>query len=453
MSSHLIAAVPIHGHVVPLLPIAAHLVARGDTVRFLTGSRFAAAVSATGATHVALPPDADFDDRDLVARFPEREGMSPLAAIAFDIEHVFVRPGEGQYAAVQELLAAAEADAVIVDPLFLAGALLAELPAEQRPPVLVAGVVPLALPSRDLAPFGLGVPPLAGVPGRLRNGVLRAVNARVLRGAEAAGTAIMRRTLGRDGSGSLMDWLTRADAVLQLSVPSFEYPRPERTTRLEFTGMVTTSSSLEHPRPAWWPDLDGSRPVVHVTQGTIANGDLSELILPTVHGLADEDVLVVVATGGRPVADLGPLPANARAAEFLPYGELFSRTDVFVTNGGYGGVQFALAHGVPVVVAPGKEDKVEVAARVVWSGTGVNLRRQRPSGARVRHGVRRVLSDPGFRAAAARVAAELAAAPGAAGFAAVIDDVVAHHPQTSSGRSGVPEGPVDGSGPVQREVA
>ncbi|HEY5981052.1 MAG TPA: glycosyltransferase [Microlunatus sp.] len=443
MPSYLIAAVPIHGHVAPLLPVAAHFVARGDTVRFLTGSRFADVVDATGAEHVALPAEADFDDRDVVARFPDREGLSPLASIAFDFEHIFVRPGEGQYAAVQELLAAAPADAVVVDPLFQAGALLAELPADQRPPVLVAGVVPLALPGRDLAPFGLGAAPLSGLPGRIRNGLLRAVNTRVLRRADAAGAAIMRRVHGREPNGSIMDWLTRADAVIQLSVPSFEYPRPDAATRLEFTGMVTTSSALEHPRPAWWSDLEGSRPVVHVTQGTIANGDLSELILPTVHGLADSDVLVVVATGGRPIADLGPLPANARAAEFLPYAELFARTDVFVTNGGYGGVQFALAHGVPVVIAPGKEDKVEVAARVVWSGAGVNLHRQRPSGARVRRGVERVLTDPRFRGAAARIGTELAAAPGAAGFAAVVDDVVADHPQRA----------IDRATPVQHGVA
>jgi UDP:flavonoid glycosyltransferase YjiC (YdhE family) len=95
MSSYLIAAVPIHGHFAPLLPIAAHLVARGDTIRFLTGSRFADAVTATGAAHVALPAEADFDDRDVVARFPEREGLSPLASIAFDIEHIFVRRARG----------------------------------------------------------------------------------------------------------------------------------------------------------------------------------------------------------------------------------------------------------------------------------------------------------------------------------------------------------------------
>lgn len=428
MSSYVIASVPIHGHVSPLLPIAAHLVARGDTVRFLTGARFADAIAATGATHVPLPPESDFDDRNVVAQFPERAGMSPLAAVAFDIEHIFIRPGEGQYAGLRDLLAAAPADAVIVDPLFAGAVLLSELPAERRPPIVVAGVVPLALAGPGLAPYGMGVLPMGGPIGALRNRLLRAMNARVLRPAEAAGTAIMRRIHGRDGSGPIMDWLTRADAVIQLSVPSFEYPRPEPATRLAFTGMVSTSSALDHRRPEWWHELDGSRPVVHVTQGTIANDDLTELIVPTMQALADEDVLVVVATGGRPVADLGPLPANARAAEFLPYNELFERTDVFVTNGGYGGVQFALAHGVPVVVAPGKEDKVEVAARLTWSRTGVNVRKHRPSEGRLRAAVRRVLTDSRYREAAATVAEEMATASGASGFAAVVDDVAASWP-------------------------
>ncbi len=55
-------------------------------------------------------------------------------------------------------------------------------------------------------------------------------------------------------------------------------------------------------------------------------------------------------------------PANVRAAEFLPYAELFARTDVFVTNGGYTGVTLALAHGVPIVQAGTTEEKAEIAA-------------------------------------------------------------------------------------------
>ena len=50
-----------------------------------------------------------------------------------------------------------------------------------------------------------------------------------------------------------------------------------------------------------------------------------------------------------------------------------------VTNGGYGGVQFALAHGVPLVVAGDHEDKPETAARVAGSGVGRNLKTGRPT--------------------------------------------------------------------------
>ena len=100
--------------------------------------------------------------------------------------------------------------------------------------------------------------------------------------------------------------------------------------------------------------------------------------------------------------------------------------------------------------APGSAPKetAAIAARNsstlgLWFWAGVNLRRQRPSDARVRLGVRRVLSDPSFRTAASRIATEMASAAGAVGFAAAIDDVVAHHPRAA----------VDGATPAQDEVA
>ena len=40
------------------------------------------------------------------------------------------------------------------------------------------------------------------------------------------------------------------------------------------------------PLPDWWSELDGSRPVVHVTQGTLANTDYKQLIAPTLRARA-----------------------------------------------------------------------------------------------------------------------------------------------------------------------
>jgi UDP:flavonoid glycosyltransferase YjiC (YdhE family) len=79
-----------------------------------------------------------------------------------------------------------------------------------------------------------------------------------------------------------------------------------------------------------------------------------------------------------------------------------------VTNGGYGGVQMALAHGVPLVVAGATEDKMEVAARVQWSGAGINLKKRRPSPVDIRCAVNEVLADPAYRENARRIQADFA---------------------------------------------
>ena len=125
----------------------------------------------------------------------------------------------------------------------------------------------------------------------------------------------------------------------------------------------------------------------------------------TTRALAHDDLLVVATTGGPDPEPLRRgLPANVRLERFVPHDLLLPHVDVMVTNGGYGGVQQALANGVPLVVAGDSEDKPEVAARVQWSGAGINLHTGRPSPAMVARAVRRVLAravlpPPGPRAA------------------------------------------------------
>ena len=142
--------------------------------------------------------------------------------------------------------------------------------------------------------------------------------------------------------------------------------------------------------------------------------------------LVDDDVLVVVTTGGRPLDTLPPLPANARAATYLPYDELLPRTAVYVTNGGYGGVQYALRYGVPIVATGGKEDKPEVGARVAWSGVGRRIRSERPTPRALRRDILAVLNQPHYRQASRRVATDMSAAPGFAGLADIVDRLAAN---------------------------
>ncbi len=425
MRSVLIGTVPIHGHVTPLLAVARFLVERGDRVRFVTGSRFATAVAATGAEHVPIPPEADYDDRqDWEEVFPARRELTGAKVIAHDIEHVFVRPGRGQYDAVMGELAREPADVVLTDPAFAGAAFLLGHPLGERPPVVVCGVLPLMIASRDTAPYGMGMTPLAGPLGRVRNALLSGVAARtVMRGAVRVSEEVNQAIHGVPLPYPVLDWPRHAEAIVQFTVPGFEYPRSDAPPTLSFAGPISASGSVA-ALPEWWGDLDGSRPVVHVTQGTVANRDHRQVVAPALEGLADDDVLVVVATGGRPLDTLPPLPTNARAAEYLPYDALLPLTAVYVTNGGYGGAQYALRYGVPIVTTSGKEDKPEVAARVAWSGVGIRVDTETPSAAALAGAVRTVLREPRYREAAQRVSESMARAGGLDHLAAVIDRVV-----------------------------
>jgi UDP:flavonoid glycosyltransferase YjiC (YdhE family) len=197
-----------------------------------------------------------------------------------------------------------------------------------------------------------------------------------------------------------------ADAYLQLTVPSFEFPR-DIPPSVHFIGALPIIPN-QAPLPSWAHELDGSRKVVLVTQGTVANHDFGLLIAPTLAALANEpDLLVVVTAGGRPIDAIpGPIPSNARLASYLPFEWVLPKVDVFVTNGGYGSVNQAMSFGIPLVTAGLTEDKADVNARVAWSGVGIDLATNEPTPQALREAIRTVLDKPNYRSRASLMADE-----------------------------------------------
>ncbi|MDH6182085.1 UDP:flavonoid glycosyltransferase YjiC (YdhE family) [Microbacteriaceae bacterium SG_E_30_P1] len=425
MSSFLICSTPVHGHVLPLLSVSRFLVSRGHRVRFLTGTRYRAAVEATGATWIGLPSGADYDDRNMDAAFPGRVGLKGPAGIRYDLEHIFIEPGPLQVAAVDEAVAAESTDAVLVESMFIGALALLQRPRDKRPAIVNLGIIPLGITSVDTAPFGLGIPPRPGAIGRLRNRVMRLLAEKVIFAPlQTAAVEMAQRITGKQLTTFVLNWPSMADAIVQFTVPSFEYPRSDLPETVHFVGPMGRTTASEGDLPEWWPDVAAAQHVVHVTQGTVANQDLSALIEPTLAALADEPVLVVVSTGGRALDGLA-LPANARAATYLPYDKLLPLTDVYITNGGYGGVHYAMENGVPLIVAGMTEDKTEVSARVQWSGAGINLRSDRPSPERIREAVRTVLATPSYRNASAAIGADIRDSAGLDGLERVVLDLIA----------------------------
>lgn len=414
--SVLVAAHVADGHMAPTLAVARELAAHGHRVRFLAGARFADVVVAAGAEFVPWPDDAQVDHQ------LERSEDTGMSAMRRNIKRLFIAPAAGQYRAIRAAIAAEHTD-VVVTEYTVVGAACLVWGAAPHPPVIVCGILPLGLASRDTAPWGLGILPRPGRLGRLRNRMLNwATQHVVLRESQRLTVDTIRQVAGGRFSGFCFDWATRSALYAQLTVPGFEYPRSDLAPAVRFVGPLLGAAPRAAGLPEWWDDLEG-RTVVLVSQGTVAN-ELRELVAPTIRALAGrDDVIVVATTAGAPIEAVVPLPANARIADFVPYDLLMPHVDVFVSNGGYGGLHHALAHGVPLVVAGLTEDKAETTRRVEWSGTGVNLRTQRPTEAAIAAAVDRVLGTPSFRQRAQEIQAEIVASPGVDGLARMIAEI------------------------------
>jgi UDP:flavonoid glycosyltransferase YjiC (YdhE family) len=400
-----IATTPAPGHVNPMLGIARILLAEGHEVVAFTGRAFQKRIEATGARFRPIPASADQDIVDPFAKYPELKALPPgLELLRAIIERLFVDHVPAQHEGLQEVLREIPADIVIGDDCFL-GLLPMLLTLRSKPPIVCFGTSILHWPREDGAPDFLGLPPAESP----------AQHAAIIRDHDRIVHQPLAHRLNQSfaqmGVGPLVTspfeaMVRLADAYLQLSVPSFEYPR-SLPSSVKFVGALPIIPN-QAPIPPWAGDLDGKRKVVLVTQGTVANHDFNLLITPTLAALADEpDLLVVVTAGGRAIGDIpGPIPANARLASYLPFDWILPRADVFVTNGGYGSVNQAMSFGVPLVCAGLTEDKADVNMRVGWSGVGINLETNAPTPRALRDAVRTVLDTDRYRRRAALMSQE-----------------------------------------------
>ena len=427
MAEILIASPSGAGHVGPLLSVAQDLAARGDRVTVLTGSVHGAAIRAVGAQPHPLSALADVDGRSATS-----SGRGFTKALGSPVIRPFLAPMEQQAAELAVAMTRTRFDAIIADsgfygvlPLLLGGD-------PDRPAVLCFTSSPPTLSSRDTAPAGTGLPPRDGGRGRLRNRVLNTLAQRViLRGAQRRADAMLSTAGVRRLPVSVLDVGLLADRLVVPTVPSFEYPRSDLAPNVCFVGAVHPPGSTQYRRPDWWPALDGNRPVVHVFAGTAA--DPKRLLEPTLKALGGGDVLVVATTGGAALT--ATLPSNVLVAERVPYDLLLPRVDVIVSDGDYGVVQRAVSTGVPLVVAGGTGATREVAARVGWSGAGIDLRTGSPGPEAVGRAVREILGDTRYLRRARELECAFARRCGVAEIASLVDEVTRERRPTSPRRN------------------
>ena len=355
------------GHFQPLVPFIQACLRAGHEVAVATPSELAEQVKKAGAR---LFPVGHPGDAGLGPLWARMRDASPADAVRIAVQEVFA--GACAQAALPDLLEAIESfrpEVLVREGQEWAAVIAAEKTGLRH--VRVA----ITLRERDTFPFA---------------------NVALEKHRAAHGLAP-----DPEGRGLL------AESVLTRFPASFD-PEASQASVQRFRAPRNVSPK---GLPGWWQG--SSDPLVYLTLGTVATNTASAhaAYRTALEAVASLPVRVLFTTGGDlPEEILRDVPAHVHVERFIPQDELLPHARAVLCHGGSGTVIGTLAAGVPLVVMPLFADQPQNAERVVHTGVGLAV--PAPASAEaLRAALSRVLAEPAFAAAAARMRDEIAGLP------------------------------------------
>lgn len=162
-----------------------------------------------------------------------------------------------------------------------------------------------------------------------------------------------------------------------------------------------------------WSWLNPDRERILISLGTInpaAGQRFFATAVAAVEPLADRLQAILVA----PPHLVSSLPDHVLVREFIPQLSLLPHLHAVVSHAGHNTVCEALAHGLPLVVAPIRDDQPVIAQQVVTAGAGIRVHFGRVGTSELREAITALLDDPRYRNAAQLVQTSFSSAGGAA---------------------------------------
>ena len=410
----LLASQAIPGHFNPMTGIGVRLKDEGHDVGWYTGRTLAGRLDELGIPLYPYDRAMEHTGDNLNELYPQRARLKGPMAIRFDGERIFASNVTNFFEDIRDVYQRFPFDAVVMDNTMFVQRLVAVVLGKP-----VVSFVAIGNMESDplVPPMFFGFAPARTPADKMLHAGARLVSDQFVTKPARTSYARQLQAYGlrtRRGTPITDETYLWSHAIIQTGTASLDFPRRNVNPKVHYVGALLPYRAPAPDGPeaatapaattdARQPTADGThRRTVVVTQGTVDNRDPAKLMIPAIEALKDTDSLVIVATGGADTEELRrryPQP-NVVVEDYVDFARVFPATDVFVTNGGFGGVLLSLSYGVPLVTAGLNEGKSDVNARVEYAGVGVNLKTETPSAAAIRSAVDTVLGDPSWRARA-----------------------------------------------------
>ena len=385
--------IPAHGHTNPMLPVAAELVERGNTVRFYSFDEFEDKINATGAEFISC--DA------YLPKLTEQEeaGLKNISTTEMTLQDIRITLRMDSF--LDKEFKTFKPDVVYSDSVCFWGKLNAW-----------KHHVPLVVSTSTLAFNQLSSQYMKNTPKELADMILGLPRvSKELKTLEPYGYHVK-------GALSLVQSDNQTDSIVYTS-RRFQPYAESFSDHYAFVGPSVFSKAV--------PDKTKECPLVYISMGTVIN-DRRDFYAKCIEALRDQNVNVVISCGNAVNREsLGVLPDNIHVYPYVDQLDILSKADVFITHCGMNSVSESLYMAAPMVLYPQTSEQKAVARRVMEIGAGTALNDDSIDG--IRASVHEILSNAAYGKAAEVCSADFRSCTGAAGAAEFIENA----PHSSNG--------------------
>lgn len=385
--------IPAHGHTNPMLPVAAELVERGNTVRFYSFDEFEDKINATGAEFISCDV--------YLPKLTEQEeaGLKNISTTEMTLQDIRITLRMDSF--LDKEFKTIKPDVIYSDSVCFWGKLNAW-----------KHHVPLVVSTSTFAFNQLSSQYMKNTPKELADMILGLPRvSKELKTLEPYGYHVK-------GALPLVQSDNQTDSIVYTS-RRFQPYAESFSDHYAFVGPSVFSKAV--------PDKTKECPLVYISMGTVIN-DRRDFYTKCIEALRDQNVNVVISCGNAVNREsLGVLPDNIHVYPYVDQLDILSKADVFITHCGMNSVSESLYMAAPMVLYPQTSEQKAVARRVMEIGAGTALNDDSIDG--IRASVHEILSNAAYGKAAEVCSTDFRSCTGAAGAAEFIENA----PHSSNG--------------------